>query len=75
MNDLQPRIEKLEEAHAFTERTGEQLSDELRTAYKRIESLEHRLEKLDGRLLELSESMDQGERTIEEDVPPHSGKR
>jgi len=75
MSNLQPRIEKLEESHAFNERTSEQLSDELRAAYKRIESLERRLEKLDGRLVQLTESFEQGDRTLEEDVPPHSGKR
>lgn len=74
-DELHPRIEKLEDAHAFTERHSEKLSDELRLAFDRISRLEKRLLSLDERLVQLSEAIDEGERTLEDDVPPHSGKR
>jgi len=75
MNELHPRIEKLEESHAFAERTSEQLSEELRTAFARIERLEKRLGALDDRLLRLGEAVTDSDRSIEDDVPPHSGNR
>ncbi len=75
MDEIQTRLQKLEDTAAFTDRTSEQLSEELQRAFTRIAALEKRLGMLDDRLLRLAESLEQEERTLEDDVPPHSGKR
>ena len=75
MDEVRSKIQKLEDSAAFTDRTCEQLSEELQHAFARIASLEKRLGMLDDRVLRLTESLEQEERTLEDDVPPHSGKR
>jgi uncharacterized coiled-coil protein SlyX len=50
VDQLDRRVVRLEEKHAFTERTAEELSAELVRAYEQIERLAHRLSVLEGRL-------------------------
>lgn len=50
MDELQQRITKLEEAHAFTDHTAEQLHAEVLRAFEAIEKLRHRLDALERRL-------------------------
>lgn len=50
MNDPESRLTKLEESQAFAERTGEQLSEQLRELFGKIERLNRRLESLEARL-------------------------
>lgn len=77
MDDDTRRIEKLEEALAFNEHAVERLSEELRLAFERIDTLEKRVASLDERLLRLSESIeddDRDPRDPEDDLPPHAGR-
>lgn len=53
MDHLAKRIERLEEQHAFSEHTADQLSAELIRAYHAIERLTARLESLERRLTAL----------------------
>ena len=75
MNENSRKLERLEEAHAFSERTTEQLSEDLRDAFERIVRLEARLARLDDRLEQLRETVEEDERTSEDDLPPHSVRR
>jgi uncharacterized coiled-coil protein SlyX len=74
MDEIKPRIEKLEESHAFNEHESERLSEELRLAFDRIAGLEKRLASLDERLVRLADSIEEPERDPADDVPPHSGR-
>ncbi len=55
MNDFDQRIQRLEEKHAFTERTAEELSAELARAYEQIDRLVRRMEALEKRLVAMNE--------------------
>lgn len=55
MNDFDQRIQRLEEKHAFTERTAEELSAELARAYEQIDRLVRRMEALEKRLVAINE--------------------
>ncbi len=59
MNDPESRLTRLEESQAFAERTGEQLSEQLRELFGKIERLNRRLESLEARL-ERSQRADDG---------------
>lgn len=50
VDHLDKRVERLEEKHAFAERTAEELSTELVRAYEKIERLTARLGALEKRL-------------------------
>lgn len=63
MDQLDKRIDRLEEMHAFTERTAEELSAELVRAYEKIERLATRLAALEKRL----GSIESSPNPIEED--------
>lgn len=49
MSDPESRLTKLEESHAFAERIGEQLSEQLRELFGQIERLNRRIESLEAR--------------------------
>lgn len=55
MNDFDQRIQRLEEKHAFTERTAEELSAELARACEQIDRLVRRMEALEKRLVAMNE--------------------
>lgn len=50
MDDLKSRLDKLEEAQAFSERALEQLNEQLLKAYEQIEHVNNRLRTLERRL-------------------------
>lgn len=69
--NLTRRLERIEEAQAFDERRGEQLSGEIAELGKRVLELSHRLERLEGRLESVSERVGElGEAGVV--PPPHS---
>ncbi len=61
MEDLRPRIEKLEEAAAFTERTVEQLNEQVLKAVEGLEALAKRVRALEARLSQVGASEDDEE--------------
>lgn len=80
--EFDKRIEKVEEAQAFAEHTSDQIADQVRVVFDRVESLNKRLARLEDRLLQLEASAAEGE---EEDdrpnadlldhLPPHSARK
>lgn len=50
MQDLIDRLQQLEEAQAFAERTADQLSAEIIRAFDQLIALQRRVEQLEGRL-------------------------
>lgn len=53
--DLSKRVERLEDAQAFGDRTAEQLSEQLVDVFARIEALDRRLRGLESRLAAMGE--------------------
>ena len=68
---IEGRLEKLEDAHAFGERRGDTLSEEIAELNKRVLELARRLERLERRLesvsTEVAEITDPGVQ-----APPHA---
>jgi len=56
--DLIKRIERLEESHSFAEHTADQISGQLREAFRALDALNKRLDRLEGRVSELAEPAD-----------------
>lgn len=52
---LRPRLEKIEDAQAFTDRTAEQLSEQLAALFDRVDRLAQRFETLEERLMRIEE--------------------
>lgn len=56
MSEHDDRILRIEEAQAFTERTLDQLHEELLRAFRDIDALSKRIERLERRLTTVEES-------------------
>lgn len=56
MDEVNRRIERLEEGQAFADRTSEQLSEELVRAFEAIERLMRRIDGLERRLASLGDA-------------------
>lgn len=74
MDEIKPRIDKLEESHAFNEHESERLSEELRFAFERIAKLEKRIASLDERLVRLADAVEDTDHDPADEIPPHSGR-
>lgn len=61
MDDLNKRIERLEDAQAFGDHAKDQLSEQLLRAYEQITRLTRRLEALERRLGSLEEPEAEGD--------------
>lgn len=59
MNDIEKRVDKLEETHSFSEHTTDQLHEQLVRAHDLIDRLSARLVALEGRLNSLEHSATQ----------------
>ena len=71
LDHVNARVERLEEAQAFDERRGEQLSGEIAELGARVLEFERRLERLEGKLQAMTERVGEIEdRGIE--PPPHA---
>lgn len=58
--DLIKRIERLEESHAFAEHTADQISEQLRNAFRALDALSKRLDRLENRVTVLAEPPEPG---------------
>lgn len=66
MENLLERLQRIEEAQAFAERTVDQLGSEVIRAFEQLVALHQRLDRLEGRVASVEES-DAGD---EADGPP-----
>lgn len=57
--DVGPRLDRIEEHAAFTERTVEQLGEEIAEINRRVRELLKRLEGLESRLGRVADAVDQ----------------
>lgn len=53
--DLIKRIERLEESHAFAEHTADQIGEQIREAFRALEALARRVDRLENRVTDLAE--------------------
>ena len=60
--NLPERLTRLEESHAFAERTSEQLAEQVIALFQKMDALDRRLMALEGRL----EALAEGDRDEEE---------
>ncbi len=74
-SDIRERVTRLEEAQAFSERTAEQLHEEILTLVRRVDALTARLAKAESELAERPTSAageGSGDDEGKLEVPPHS---
>jgi uncharacterized coiled-coil protein SlyX len=78
MDEHRERLEKLEEAHTFTERQVDELDGQLQNAFERISRLNRRLDGIEHRLEELKRSgeVDPDDEAEPDAIerPPHSSR-
>ncbi|MEM8834865.1 MAG: hypothetical protein AAGD00_03490 [Planctomycetota bacterium] len=76
------RIEKVEEAQAFAEHTSDQIAEQVRVVFDRMEALHKRMARLEDRLLQIESAASEGEEDEDrpnadllDHLPPHSARK
>ncbi len=82
-DETRQRIERLEEHHSFSAHHTDQLDEQVRAAFERLERLTARLDRLENRMLTLEDAGDLAQQReeaaaedpdIEFERPPHSSR-